>query len=88
MSNPGTSIPDQPLGFRRRAATAAVAAALAAMSAGCTAVPVWKQRQVSKPDMVFNDHGAFAYGMRLNAQVEPGSADNGGAAAAGCTACK
>jgi hypothetical protein len=63
-------------------------AAAAAMLAGCTTVPVWKQRQVSQPDMVFNDHGAFAYGMRLNVQIEPGSADNGGAAAAGCTACK
>jgi hypothetical protein len=38
--------------------------------------------------MVFNDRGAFVYGPRLNAQIEPGSADNGGATAAGCTACK
>jgi hypothetical protein len=67
---------------------AAAAAVALAMLAGCAAVPVWKQGQVSKPNMVFNDHGAFAYGMRLNSQIEPGSADNGGAAAAGCTACK
>jgi hypothetical protein len=61
---------------------------MAATLSGCAAVPVWKQGQVSKPNMVFNDHGAFTYGMRLNSQIEPGSADNGGAAAAGCTACK
>ena len=55
---------------------------------GCAQVPVWKQERVSKPNMVFNDRGAFMYGPRLNAQIEPGSADNGGAVAAGCTACK
>jgi hypothetical protein len=62
--------------------------AAAAMAAGCSEVPVWRQGLVSKPNMVFNDRGAFVYGMHLNAQVEPGSADNGGATAAGCTACK
>jgi hypothetical protein len=60
----------------------------AMLLASCTNVPVWQQRQVSKPNMVFNDRGAFVYGPRLNAQIESGSADNGGAAAAGCTACK
>lgn len=55
---------------------------------GCAHVPVWKQERVSKPNMVFNDRGAFVYGPRVNAQIEPGSADNGGATAAGCTACK
>jgi len=62
--------------------------AAAAMAAGCTEVPVWRQGTVSKPNMVFNDRGAFVYGMHLNSQVEAGSADNGGATAAGCTACK
>jgi hypothetical protein len=56
--------------------------------AGCANVPVWQQGLVSKPNMVFNDRGAFVYGPRLNAQIESGSADNGGATAAGCTACK
>jgi hypothetical protein len=65
-----------------------MAAAIAAMLAGCAAVPVWRQGLVSKPNMVFNDRGAFVYGPRLNAQIEPGSANNGGATAAGCTACK
>jgi hypothetical protein len=55
---------------------------------GCAPVPVWKQERVSKPNMLFNDRGAFVYGPRINAQVEPGAADNGGATAAGCTACK
>jgi hypothetical protein len=65
-----------------------VALAAAFSLGGCAQVPVWKQERVSKPNMVFNDRGAFMYGPRLNAQLEPGSADNGGAAAAGCTACK
>lgn len=58
------------------------------MFCGCAEMPVNKQRLVSKPNMVFNDRGAFLYGPRINAQIEPGSADNGGAVAAGCTACK
>ena len=55
---------------------------------GCAQVPAWKQERVSKPNMVFSDRGAFVYGPRINSQIEPGSADNGGATAAGCTACK
>ena len=71
-----------------RFAIAGIAAAGAALLAGCANVPVWQQGRVSKPNMVFNDRGAFVYGPRLNAQIESGSADNGGATAAGCTACK
>jgi hypothetical protein len=71
-----------------RLAIACIASVVVAMLAGCAAVPVWRQGLVSKPNMVFNDRGAFVYGPRLNAQIEPGSADNGGATAAGCTACK
>jgi hypothetical protein len=67
---------------------AGIVAGGAMLLTGCTNVPVWKQGLVSKPNMVFNDRGAFVYGPRLNAQIESGSADNGGAAAAGCTACK
>jgi len=67
---------------------AAAVAAVAANLAGCAAVPVWRQARVSKPNMVFSDRGAFVYGPRLNAQIEAGSADNGGATSAGCTACK
>lgn len=55
---------------------------------GCVQVPVWNQELVSKPNMTFNDRGPFSYGPRINAQLEPGSADNGGATSAGCTACK
>ena len=65
-----------------------IAVAGATLLAGCTHVPVWRQGSVSKSNMVFNDRGAFVYGPRLNAQIESGSADNGGATAAGCTACK
>jgi hypothetical protein len=54
----------------------------------CAAVPVQQQRLVSKPNMVFNDSGAFVYGPKLHAQLEPGSAANGGAVASGCTACR
>ena len=71
-----------------RLAMAGIVAGGAMLLTGCTNVPVWKQGLVSKPNMVFNDRGAFVYGPRLNAQIESGSADNGGAAAAGCTACK
>ena len=68
------------LGFGLAVATALVA--------GCATVPVYQQRFVSKPNMVFSDRGVFVYGPRLNAQLERGSADNGGAIAAGCTACR
>lgn len=67
---------------------AGMIAAAVLLFAGCATVPVWRQGLVSKPNMVFNDRGAFVYGPRLNSQIEPGSADNGGATAAGCTACK
>ena len=82
--------PPPPVGLLplHRLAMAGIAAAAMTMLAGCAAVPVWRQELVSKPNMVFNDRGAFVYGPRLNAQIEPGSADNGGATAAGCTACK
>ena len=63
-------------------------AVAAALLPGCTTVPVHQQRLVSKPNMVFSDRGIFVYGPRLNAQLERGSADNGGAIAAGCTACR
>ncbi len=66
--------------------TVAVFAVL--LSTGCVRVPVWKQEVVSQPAMTFNERGPFVYGPRVNAQLEPGSADNGGATAAGCTACK
>ena len=72
----------------RTVAQLGLAATFALLLAGCGTVPVWQQGPVSKPNMVFNDRGAFVYGPRLNAQIESGSADNGGAAAAGCTACK
>lgn len=77
---------------RRRAAARTVLRLVAVLTglgwSGCVQVPVWKQERVSKPNMVFNDRGVFVYGPRVNAQIEPGSADNGGATAAGCTACK
>lgn len=56
--------------------------------AGCVQVPVRDQANVSKANMTFNERGPFVYGPRINAQLEPGSADNAGATAAGCTACK
>jgi len=61
---------------------------LLACASACTQVPVTRQGLVSKPNMEFQDRGAFQYGPRVNSQLEPGSADNGGASAAGCTACK
>ncbi|MCS1412211.1 MAG: hypothetical protein M2R45_05416 [Verrucomicrobia subdivision 3 bacterium] len=55
---------------------------------GCKAVPVMKQRLVSKPNMVFSDSPVFAYQSQVLTQIEPGSALSGGAQAAGCTACR
>lgn len=69
-------------------ATLSVILITALLLSGCAGVPVHDQRLVSKPNMVFNDSGAFVYGPRLNSQLEPGAADNGGAVAAGCTACR
>jgi hypothetical protein len=68
--------------------TFCAAAVLCLLLSGCATVPAWQQRLVSKPNMVFQDGGVFVYGPRLNLQIEPGSADNGGAVAAGCTACR
>lgn len=67
---------------------ASLGAVVLVAGVGCARVPATQQRLVSKPNMEFQDRGPFQYGPRVNAQLEPGSADNGGASAAGCTACK
>lgn len=58
------------------------------LSLGCTNVPVYEQGLVSKVGMIRSD--SMVEGDRLNllSQIEPGSAVSGGAAAAGCTACR
>lgn len=58
------------------------------LSVGCTNVPVYEQGLVSKVGMTRSD--SMVEGDRLNllSQIEPGSAVSGGAAAAGCTACR
>ena len=62
--------------------------ALALAAGGCVQVPPYEQALVSKPNMSFEDVGAFAGAARLLPQVEPGSASSGGAQGAGCTACR
>ena len=55
--------------------------------AGCSAVPPYEQRLVSKPNMLFGETGSFVYQAKLWAQTEPGSMFSGGARAVGCSAC-
>ena len=56
--------------------------------AGCTTVGVQEQRLVSKPNMTVSDNAIFNYQSRLFQQTEPGAADTGGAASAGCSSCR
>ena len=58
-----------------------------ALLAGC-AVPVHRQRLVSKPNMQFSDSPVFNYQSRTLSQIETGAAASGGAQAAGCTSCR
>lgn len=58
------------------------------LSSGCRTVPVQEQRLVSKPNMVFEDYGAFIYESGIVSQTEPGTNVSGGAQAAGCTSCR
>ncbi|MBI2948605.1 MAG: hypothetical protein HYY23_13260 [Verrucomicrobia bacterium] len=54
---------------------------------GCSSVPPHQQRLVSKPNMLFNDSGAFVYQSKMWLQTEPGLMFSGGARAVGCSAC-
>ena len=54
---------------------------------GCSSVAPYQQRLVSKPNMLFNDSGAFVYQTKMWLQSEPGSMFSGGARAVGCSAC-
>ena len=55
---------------------------------GCAQVGVQEQRLVSKPNMTVSDSTIFNYQSRLFQQTEPGAADTGGAASAGCSSCR
>lgn len=55
---------------------------------GCANIPAYKQEHVSKAGMTFGDSLVANANSRLNAQVEPGSSESGGAQASGCTACR
>ena len=55
---------------------------------GCAQVGVSEQRLVSKPNMTFTDAAVFNAPPRLFPQSEPGAADSGGAASAGCSSCR
>ena len=61
---------------------------LAALTGGCTQVPVYQQVHVSKTGMLFSDSLVCSPRPNLVTQIEPGSAASGGAQAAGCTACR
>ena len=55
---------------------------------GCANVPVYEQGLVSKVGMTRSDSMVEGDRVNLLSQIEPGSAVSGGAAAAGCTACR
>ena len=55
---------------------------------GCANVPVYEQELVSKVGMTRTDSMVEGDRVNLLSQIEPGSAVSGGAAAAGCTACR
>jgi len=55
---------------------------------GCTNIPVYEQALVSKVGMTRSDSMVEGDRVNLLSQIEPGSAVSGGAAAAGCTACR
>ncbi|MBL9127559.1 MAG: hypothetical protein JNL97_07930 [Verrucomicrobiales bacterium] len=69
------------------AITSLLALALCGVVPGC-AVPVHRQRLVSKPPMQFSESVVFDYQSRLLPQVESGISASGGAQAAGCTSCR
>jgi hypothetical protein len=61
---------------------------LPAVMPACTAVPAYKQQQLAKPNMVFDDTQAFALSSRMLPQCEPGTAVTGSSPGGGCTACR
>ncbi len=65
---------------------AAVLAALA--GAGCTGVPAYQQRFLSRPEMQFSDDPAYALAAGILFQTETGAAVSGGAASARCASCR
>ena len=60
----------------------------ALIGAGCSTVPVHKQRLVSRPGMQFSNSAVFSYQSKIGPQIESGAAASGGAQAAGCTSCR
>lgn len=56
--------------------------------AGCTQVPLAKQRLVSKSSMSFDTSAHGHPVVNLMSQLEPGTAASGGGQAAGCTSCR
>ena len=56
--------------------------------AGCVRVPVWEQRLVAKPGMVFSDSAVLASQPALLGQIEPGRSAAGGASSVGCSSCR
>lgn len=73
---------------RSKALIVLLATVLAMAGAGCSTVPVHKQRLVSKPGMLFSDSAVFSYQSKIGPQIESGAAASGGAQAAGCTSCR
>jgi hypothetical protein len=62
--------------------------AAALLGGGCAQVPVWEQRLVAKPGMVFSGSVVQATQPALLGQLEPGRASAGGASAVGCSSCR
>ncbi len=58
------------------------------LAGGCVPVPVWQQRLVAKPGMIFSGSVVLAPQPALLGQIEPGRAAAGGAQAVGCSSCR
>lgn len=71
----------------RRAPLFLVALPLAWLG-GCVQVPVWEQRLVAKPGMIFSESAVLTAQPASLGQIEPGRTGAGGAQPVGCSSCR
>lgn len=74
--------------FSPRGLFLGICSILMAVLSGCQAIPAYEQAYLSQPGMQFSDSTVETDDPSLIAQVEPGTDDDGGAAASGCSACR
>lgn len=55
---------------------------------GCATVPVHKQGQLAKAEMLFDDSATALFAERSVSLLEPGVAASGGGSASGCSSCR